>query len=129
MRTQLKPIATQDCPGGLGVKVIFEVHQGHDLAVDIPQEHAVAVHAEFLGRSRGPGLFDLWSAGNLLDGQYTEVIVALVDERARFSLVFVSDGPQWQTPVEPVDAILTGFHLNLPFFMAEAPALNGSQSS
>ena len=46
----------------------------------------------------------------------------IFDGDARFSLVFVSGGPIWRTPVDPIDALLTGFHFSLPFFLAQ-PAM------
>lgn len=119
MRTQLIPTKILDDEENFTAQMIFGVPNGKDVIVNFPREHANAVRAEFEGRSRGPSLFDLWCAGNLVDGQYTEVIVEFADDRVRFSLVFVSGGPIWRTSVDPIDALLTGFHFRLPFFMTQ----------
>ena len=119
VRAKLKPMDVRSCSEGLCGSVIFAAPDGRDLAVDIPHEQLAGVRAEFQGYSRGPSLFGLWSAGTLIDCQYTEVIVEVADDRVLFSLVMVSVGLVWQTPADPVDALLLGFHLSLPFFICE----------
>ncbi len=119
VRAELKPMDVRGCSEGLCGRVIFAAPDGRDLAVDIPHQKLAGVRAEFQGYSRGPSLFGLWSAGALIDGQYTEVIVEVADDRVRFSLVLVSVGLVWRTPADPVDALLVGFHLSLPFFICE----------
>ena len=128
MRIELKPMDVRDCPEGLDGRTVFAGPDGRSLSVDIPHEHLAEIRAEFQSRSKGPSLLELWSAGAIVDGQYTEVMVEVVDDRARFSLVMVCGGLVWRTLVDPVDALLMGFHLRLPFFICEPSAATAPES-
>ena len=119
MRTQLRPLAVLDGTEGFGASLILEVPGSRDLVIDIPQRDLAAVRAGFEGRAKGLSLFDLWCSGDLVDAQYTEVSVEVVDGQARFALVLVGEGSVWRTLVDAVDAMLTGLHFGLPFFMGE----------
>jgi len=117
---QMHPCDVCSADGERSAAVVFHVPDGPDLSIAVPDARIDLVRAALDGRSRGPSLFDLWCASYGGEGQYTEVIVEAVEREARLSVVIVSGGMAWRTPLDPVDAILTGLDFNLPFFMTDA---------
>ena len=117
---QIRPVEVTDRRCGFNTAVIFDVPSDSALSVEVADGDAALLRAAFLKREAGLSLFDLWSMGNSFpDGQMTEVDVEVREEVSFFSLVFVSDGLIWRTPIDPVDGILIGLRFGLPFFTVE----------
>ncbi len=117
---QLRPVevAARGCDSAPAV--VFEVPYSPALSVEVAGEHAASIRAAFRGGKASLSLFELWSVPILLwDGPLTEVIVEVREDQSFFSVVFISGGLIWRLPVDPVDALLIGFRLDLPFFMEE----------
>lgn len=117
---QIKPVEVTNRGGGVAAAVIFEVPSKPALHVGVADEDAAAIRAALLKREAKPGLLESWSMSNSFhDGQMTEVDVEVREDLSFFSLVFVSGGLIWRTPVAPTDALLIGLRCGLPFLMAE----------
>ena len=116
----IRPVEVKDRGCGDMRAVIFEVPSSPALSVEVADQDAAPIRAALRRRDVKPGLFEMWSISNSFhDGQMTEVDVELREDMSFFSIVFVSGGLIWRTPMDPVDALLTGLRFSLPFFMAE----------
>lgn len=116
----IRPVDVTDRGCGDTTAVIFEVPSSPALSVEVADEDAAPIRAALLKRDVKPGLFEMWSISNSFhDGQMTEVDVELREDMSFFSLVFVSGGLIWRTPMDPADALLIGLRFGLPFLMPE----------
>ena len=117
---QIRPVEVTNRGCAVATAVVFEVPSKPALLVGVADEDAAPIRAALLRREVTPSLLESWSMSSAFsDGQMTEVDVEVREGMSFFSLVFVSDGLTWRTPIEPTDALLIGLRFGLPFLMVE----------
>ena len=117
---QITPVEVTTRSCGATTAVIFEIPSNSALSVEVADKDAACIRAALLRHEVNPSLFELWSMSDSFhDSQMTEVDVEFCEDMSFFSLVFVSGGLIWRTPIDPADALLIGLRFGLPFLMAE----------
>lgn len=117
---QVRVVGVSSPGAGLAAEVCFASSGGAAFNVAVPPGQAEAVRRA-LGGASHRDVLEAWLFSELFDGDLTEVLIEEHADCRDFSLVFSSQGLPMRFSVTPLDAVLTGLRLGVPFLVAKRP--------